>query len=238
MFTPEERERTAKSVAGLLEGDDRIDAVLVVGSLASASADRWSDIDLVAVVSDDAEHAAAADEWVRRIYDQLPVLHHFATAFGETYVRGFLLENLLELDLAFTPQSQLAVWGPAKVAFDRSGRSAAASHTPVTWAPPGPRVGVRSRLCMARRGSRLRGSKAWAPMAGAVVPRTCTQPHARARPRAPRVGRRLLRPCGRPARRRAGAARRFAGRSARAGGAAECNRGSNGSLLEGVASRR
>jgi predicted nucleotidyltransferase len=138
LFTPEERERTAKSVSGLLEGDDRIDAVLVVGSLASASADRWSDIDLVAVVSDDAEHAAAANEWVRRIYDQLPVLHHFATAFGETYVRGFLLENLLELDLAFTPQSQLAVWGPAKVAFDRSGRSAAASHTPVTWAPPAP----------------------------------------------------------------------------------------------------
>ena len=31
--------------------------------------------------------------------DELPVLHHFATAFGETLVRGFLLENLLELDL-------------------------------------------------------------------------------------------------------------------------------------------
>lgn len=138
MFTPEERERTTKNVSGLLESDDRIDAVLVVGSLASMTADRWSDIDLVAVVSDDAEHAAVADEWVRRMYDQVPVLHHFATAFGETLVRGFLLKNLLELDLAFTPRSHLTVWGPARIVFDRSGSSTAVLQPPATSASPSP----------------------------------------------------------------------------------------------------
>ena len=70
--------------------------------------------------------------------DELPVLHHFATAFGETLVRGFLLENLLELDLASTHQSQLAVWGPARITFDRSGSSAAVAQAPVTWTPPSP----------------------------------------------------------------------------------------------------
>lgn len=138
MFTPEERERTSKNVSGLLESDDRIDAVLVVGSLASATADRWSDIDLVAVTSDDTDHTAVATNWVGRIYDQLPVLHHFATAFGETHVRGFLLDSLLELDLAFTPHSQLAVWGPARIVFDRSGSSAAATQGPVAWEPSSP----------------------------------------------------------------------------------------------------
>lgn len=138
MFTPEERERTTKNVSGLLESDEHVDAVLVVGSLASKTADRWSDIDLVAVTSDDTDQTAVATNWVGRIYDQLPVLHHFATAFGETHVRGFLLKNLLELDLAFTPRSHLTVWGPARIVFDRSGSSAALLHAPATSASPSP----------------------------------------------------------------------------------------------------
>ena len=113
------------------------------------TADRWSDIDLVAVVSDDAEHAAVADEWVRRMYDQVPVLHHFATAFGETLVRGFLLKNLLELDLAFTPRSHLTVWGPARIVFDRSG----SSHRRITASRhvglPFTRLDLRGWLCVA-----------------------------------------------------------------------------------------
>ena len=138
MFTPEERERTSKNISRLLERDDRIDAVLLVGSLASKADDGWSDIDLVAVIPDDADHERVASDWVRRIYDRLPVLHHFAAVFGETLVRGFLLENLLELDLAFTPQSELALWAPAAIEFDRSGSSTAAIQFPVTWAPPAP----------------------------------------------------------------------------------------------------
>jgi hypothetical protein len=45
--------------------------------------------------------AAITSDWVGYLYELLPVVHHFETAFGETLVRGFLLENLLELDLAF-----------------------------------------------------------------------------------------------------------------------------------------
>lgn len=37
-------------------------------------------------------------------------------------MRGFLLENLLELDLAFERAGRFSIWGSARVVFDRSGR--------------------------------------------------------------------------------------------------------------------
>jgi hypothetical protein len=49
-------------------------------------------------------------DWVGRLYELLPVVHHFETAFGGTLVRGFLLENLLELDLAFERAGQFSIW--------------------------------------------------------------------------------------------------------------------------------
>ena len=98
LFTPEEREEIAERVSRALSDDSRVEGIVVVGSLA-AQADRWSDIDLEVVVVDDEELATVTADWVGRLYELLPVVHHFETAFGETLVRGFLLENLLEIDL-------------------------------------------------------------------------------------------------------------------------------------------
>lgn len=44
-----------------------------------------------------------ADSWTTKVYEALPVVHHFAVAFGDHHVRGFLLENLLEVDVGFQP---------------------------------------------------------------------------------------------------------------------------------------
>jgi predicted nucleotidyltransferase len=129
LFTPEEREETAQRVSRLLGDDSRVEGVVVVGSLAS-QADRWSDIDLEVVVADDEELEALTTDWVRHLYELLPVVHHFETAFGETLVRGFLLENLLELDLAFERAERFSIWGPSRVVFDRSGRVADATNAP------------------------------------------------------------------------------------------------------------
>src|SRR5215212_8277182 len=104
LFGPEEREETTERVSRLLRDDSRVEGIIVVGSLASRP-DRWSDIDLEVVVADNADLATVAADWVDRLYEALPVLHHFETAFGDTLVRGFLLENLLEVDLAFTPHA-------------------------------------------------------------------------------------------------------------------------------------
>ncbi len=46
----------------MLESDERIDAVLIVGSLASKTADRWSDIDLLAAISNNADHEMVASD--------------------------------------------------------------------------------------------------------------------------------------------------------------------------------
>ena len=100
LFTPEEREETAERVSRLLSDDSRVEGIVVVGSLAS-QADRWSDVDLEVIIGDDEELAAVTADWVGHLYLLLPVVHHFETAFGETLVRGFLLDNVLELDLAF-----------------------------------------------------------------------------------------------------------------------------------------
>jgi len=108
-FTPEEREETAERVSRVLGDDGRVEGVVVVGPLAG-QADRWSDIDLEVVAGDDEELAAVTADWVGRLYELLPVVHHFETAFGETLVRGFLLENLLELDLAFERAWRFSIW--------------------------------------------------------------------------------------------------------------------------------
>jgi predicted nucleotidyltransferase len=138
LYTPEEREEIAEGVSRLLYEDGRVEGI-VVGSLASQP-DRWSDIDLEVVVADNADLAAVAAEWVNRPHEVLAVLHHFETAFGDTLVRGLLLENLLEIDLAFTLRAHFEVWGPARLAFDRSGHVEAILEVP-TKPDPSPRAG-------------------------------------------------------------------------------------------------
>ena len=111
LFTPEEREETARRVSRLLGSDDRIDgivSIVIVGSLAGQG-DRWSDIDIEVIVADDEELPAVTANWVANLYELLPVVHHFEAVFGDTLVRGFLLENLLELDLAFDQAEDFAI---------------------------------------------------------------------------------------------------------------------------------
>jgi hypothetical protein len=103
---------------------------VLVGSLA-ATPDRWSDVDLEALVADAAPLAAVAAEAVERLRCALPVVHTFAVAFGDTLVRGLLLEDALEVDVAFTSASGFSVWGPGRAVLDRTGAVAAALAAPV-----------------------------------------------------------------------------------------------------------
>jgi hypothetical protein len=50
-------------------------------------------------------------------------------------VPGFLLQNGLEVDLAFTPSAEFTVWAPVRIAFDRAGVATRAAETPVAWTP-------------------------------------------------------------------------------------------------------
>jgi predicted nucleotidyltransferase len=139
LFTPDKRARMADQVAQLLRDDGRVEGVVLVGSLAGTP-DRWSDVDLEAVVADEseAEVATVAADWVDRMYDALPVVHHFETAFGHTLVRGFLLDDALEVDVAFAPTAEFSLWDPFQVLFDRSGRIERIAAIPSDWQPGPP----------------------------------------------------------------------------------------------------
>jgi hypothetical protein len=135
IFSVSDRDATLARVLGPLEADPRIEAAVVTGSLGADRADRWSDFDLDAVVADGSACEKVATEWVERLYRELPVAHHYETAFGTTLVRGFLLGNGLLADLAFTPRADFSVWAPVRVAFDRTGKATAAAAAMEPWSP-------------------------------------------------------------------------------------------------------
>lgn len=132
IFTPCDRETTLTHVLELGEADQ---AAVLTGSIGSDRADRWSDIDIAFVVADVESSEVVAADWVERFYRELPVAHHYETAFGTTLVRGFLMDNGLEVDLAFTPSVDFTVWGPVRVIFDRTGSATRAAESPEPWSP-------------------------------------------------------------------------------------------------------
>ncbi len=89
-------------------------------------------------MSDEAEVANVAADWVDRMYDALPVVHPFETAFGHPVVRGFLLDDALEVDLPFAPTAGFSLWDPIRVLFDRSGRIERIAAIPDEWQPGPP----------------------------------------------------------------------------------------------------
>jgi predicted nucleotidyltransferase len=105
LYTPEERDETAALLLDLLREDERIQRADLSGSGAQGYADRWSDVDLLVTAAEGVDQRELADDWVARAYEALPVVHHFGVAFGEEHVRGFLLENMLEVDVGFRPSA-------------------------------------------------------------------------------------------------------------------------------------
>jgi hypothetical protein len=133
IYSLADRDVTLARLLDLLEADPRLEAAVVSGSLGAGRSDRWSDIDLAAVVptTEDCERVAA--DWIARMYRELPVAHHYRVAFGTTIVLGFLLRDGLEVDLSFTPAPDFEVWAPVRVAFDRTGIATKAAAAPITW---------------------------------------------------------------------------------------------------------
>jgi hypothetical protein len=58
-----------------------------------------------------------------------------ATEFGSTLVRGFLFENALLADMAFTPVADFKAWAPVRVAFDRAGTVTGIAKDWLPWTP-------------------------------------------------------------------------------------------------------
>ena len=104
LFTPADRDETAERLVELLRADDEIAEVALLGSLVTGDADALSDLDIASRVAPGASVDQVANRWTEQMYELFPVVHHFAVEFGHDRVRGFLLANLLEIDLGFAPK--------------------------------------------------------------------------------------------------------------------------------------
>ena len=135
VFTVADRDAVLARAVELLEGDERVVATVLTGSLGRDAGDRWSDIDLLAVTATDAGCGDLTADWEALAYREWPVVHHYATEFGSTRVRGFLLRNALLLDMGFAPIDDFAAWAPTRVLFDRTGR---VTETAASWSPWSP----------------------------------------------------------------------------------------------------
>jgi predicted nucleotidyltransferase len=102
-FTPDERDEIARRLLELLREDERVASAELSGSGATGYTDRWSDLDIVVRAAEGADHRKLADSWSAKLYEHFPVVHDFGVTFDVEHVRGFLLENYLEIDLGFQP---------------------------------------------------------------------------------------------------------------------------------------
>jgi len=135
MFGEDEREVALARALELLGADPRIEAGVLTGSLGAQTMDRWSDLDIDAVIAAGESAERVASDWVRLVYQEWPVAHHYETSFGTSIVRGFLLDNGLVLDFGFDPVEDFSVWAPVRVVFDRAGTVTRIAAAPQAWAP-------------------------------------------------------------------------------------------------------
>jgi predicted nucleotidyltransferase len=106
MFTVDRRQRVREQLIERAREDDRITGVAVTGSAARDAEDRWSDVDLFFGVADGVPVGEVVGEWSAYVYRVLGAVHHFDLEAGPARYRAFLLRELLEVDLGFTPAAE------------------------------------------------------------------------------------------------------------------------------------
>jgi hypothetical protein len=131
---------TLRSALGEIEGDPRLIALQVQGSIGRGTGDRHSDLDLGLVVSD-AAWPAIVDEipnFVRRLGDVIDEHYQFvpSAAAPEMYRAWAQYENGVQLDLMVLPSTRLLGSGPdGRTLYDPGGVLLVTDH-PMRLAEP------------------------------------------------------------------------------------------------------
>jgi predicted nucleotidyltransferase len=113
-----EYDRLVERIVQLTEGEPRIEALLIYGSRAGGSADRFSDLDIGIVTADDGFEWVVAD--ARGLIGKLgtPL---FLDDFGEPRELHAILAEGADLELIIDRASDLVLAGPHRMLFDRGG---------------------------------------------------------------------------------------------------------------------
>jgi hypothetical protein len=112
VYTIEERERLREMLVVTARADQRISGAATTGSAALGEDDRWSDIDLAFGIADPARLRDVLTDWTDLMYRDHGSLHHVDVSFGSAIYRVFLLENTLQVDLAFFPAAEFGATHP------------------------------------------------------------------------------------------------------------------------------
>jgi hypothetical protein len=112
VFSIDYRNRVRDHVLERARNDRRIVAGAVVGSLATAEGDRWSDLDLTFGVTDGVPINEVLDNFTADLSAKFAAIDLFDVPSGAALYRVFLLPGCLQLDLSCAPASQFRALGP------------------------------------------------------------------------------------------------------------------------------
>ena len=113
MYTPEQREEVRDGLLERARGDDRVTGAAVTGSAALGNEDRWSDVDIFLGIAESAELEDVVADWTDSVYEEAGAVHHWDVRAGTALYRVFLLESGLQVDIAFTPDSDFGARAPS-----------------------------------------------------------------------------------------------------------------------------
>lgn len=152
-FTVEERQAIQARILELAHADSRIVAGALVGSLAKAAGDRWSDLDLTFGLAAGVSIDTVLDDWTVRMGREFAAVQLFDLPRLTSIYRVFLLPNNLQVDLSFTPAADFGALGPKfTLLFGR-----VVERTPLPKASAQHLFGLaahhalRARICVERR---------------------------------------------------------------------------------------
>ncbi len=100
-----------QQLVSAVQNDSNLCGAAHTGSRASSRLDRWSDIDLALGLKLTASHEQVVNEWTERLY-QHGAVAHVDVMRGATLFRVFLLNNTLQVDIAFWHSEDFAAIGP------------------------------------------------------------------------------------------------------------------------------
>jgi hypothetical protein len=130
MFSPEFRERVRNHILELARSDRRIIAGAAIGSDASGTSDRWSDLDLTFGLREGISPSEVLDEWGTNLEKEFGASSLFDLSSRATLYRVFLFPGNLQVDLSFTP-GFAAEYGPRfKLLFGSAVKKEYASPRP------------------------------------------------------------------------------------------------------------
>lgn len=112
IFSPDDRERLRAALVSAAQNDPHLCGAAHTGSAATSRVDRWSDVDLALCLNPAVSHDQVVAEWTDRLYQRHGAVAHVDVMRGPTLFRVFLLQNTLQVDIAFWRAADFGAIGP------------------------------------------------------------------------------------------------------------------------------